>query len=66
MSTEVTRSQMTVADRCDRCNAQAHVRVFLDGGSTLQFCGHHFHAHEERLRAIAVDVQEQALSEISD
>jgi hypothetical protein len=59
MNTEVTHSTMTVADRCDRCPAQAYVRVFLEGGSTLQFCGHHFHAHEERLRAIAIDVQEQ-------
>lgn len=66
MSTEVKRAAMTIADRCDRCSAQAHVRVFLEGGSTLQFCGHHFHAHEERLRAVAIDVQEQLISPVSN
>ena len=66
MNTEVTRAPMTVADRCDRCTAQAHIRVYLDGGSTLQFCGHHFHEHEDRLRAIALDVQEQNLPPVTE
>lgn len=28
--------------RCDRCGAQAYVRVFLNSGLDLLFCGHHF------------------------
>jgi hypothetical protein len=39
--------------------AQALVRVFLEGGSALQFCGHHFKEHEVRLRAVAIDVQDE-------
>jgi len=35
------------------------VRVFLEGGSALQFCGHHFKEHEVRLRAVAIDVQDE-------
>ena len=59
MNTTATRTPLTVADRCDRCGAQARVRIYLDGGSTLQFCGHHFREHEVRLRAVAVDVQDE-------
>jgi hypothetical protein len=50
---------MTASDRCDRCGAQAHVRVFLETGAALQFCGHHFREHEVRLRSVAVDVQDE-------
>jgi hypothetical protein len=46
---------LKIADRCDngRCSAQAFVVVQLtvDDGSRLQFCGHHFHKHEDALRA---------------
>lgn len=59
MTTTITRTPMTASDRCDRCGAQAHVRVFLEGGSALQFCGHHFREHEVRLRSVAVDVQDE-------
>jgi len=59
MNTTITRVPLTVSDRCDRCGAQAFVRVYLDGGSALQFCGHHFREHEVRLRGVAVDVQEE-------
>lgn len=34
------RSPLTIADRCDRCGAQAFIRaVFVSG--ELTFCGHH-------------------------
>ena len=59
MTSTITRAPLTAADRCDRCAAQALVRVFLEGGSALQFCGHHFKEHEVRLRAVAVDVQDE-------
>ncbi|WP_082581199.1 hypothetical protein [Leifsonia sp. Root227] len=44
---------MTSADRCDRCGAQAYVRVWInaDALSTLDMCGHHFAQHEARLVA---------------
>ncbi len=59
MSTTLARTPLTASDRCDRCGAQAHVRVFLEGGSALQFCGHHFREHEVRLRSVAVDIQDE-------
>ena len=45
---------LSAADRCDRCGAQARVRVVLASGDLL-FCGHHAHAYEDKLRATAVD-----------
>ena len=32
---------LTASDRCDRCGAQALVRVELPSGADLVFCGHH-------------------------
>jgi len=45
---------LTAIDRCDRCGAQAFVRVELSSGADLLFCGHHARQHETRLREIAV------------
>jgi hypothetical protein len=45
---------LTAADRCDRCGAQAFVRVVLSAGDLL-FCGHHAKAYEVGLREKAVD-----------
>lgn len=45
---------LTAADRCDRCGAQALVRVVLSSGELL-FCGHHAKAYEDKLREKAVD-----------
>lgn len=59
MTTTLTHAPLTAEDRCDRCGAQAYVRVTLDGGSTLLFCGHHFKEHEDRLRSVAVNVQDE-------
>ena len=45
---------LTAADRCDRCGAQARVRVVLVTGD-LMFCAHHAKAYDEKLRATAVE-----------
>jgi hypothetical protein len=45
---------LTAADRCDRCGAQAFVRVVLTSGDLL-FCAHHAKAYEDKLRESAVD-----------
>ena len=37
----LTRPQLTLADRCDRCGAAAKVRAVLPKGGELLFCGHH-------------------------
>jgi ribosomal protein S14 len=44
------RPELTTADRCDRCGAQAYVRAILPSGGELLFCRHHARAHAERLR----------------
>lgn len=49
---------LTLADRCDRCGAQAFVRVeFVEG--SLMFCGHHFRKNEDVLRERAIFVQDE-------
>ena len=50
---------LTALDRCDRCGAQAYVRVSLIAGGELLFCGHHFREHEARLRPLASDVLDE-------
>jgi hypothetical protein len=50
---------LTNADRCDRCGAQARVRVTLASGELL-FCNHHAKEHEPRLRSIALEWYDEA------
>jgi hypothetical protein len=50
---------LTAADRCDRCGAQAYLRVELRGGGELLFCAHHAREHADRLREIAVSVHDE-------
>ncbi|NBU32690.1 MAG: hypothetical protein EBS36_05935 [Actinobacteria bacterium] len=59
MSTTITRTPLTVSDRCDRCGAQAFVRVYLAQDNALQFCAHHFREHEDKLRDVAADIQDE-------
>lgn len=40
MTTTMERAPLTLADRCDRCGAQAFVRALFAAGE-LTFCGHH-------------------------
>ncbi len=56
--TTTTTAPLTAADRCDRCNAQAYVRVVLPTGELL-FCGHHARAHAEPLRDVALHIQDE-------
>ena len=47
--TPTAPATLTNADRCDRCGAQARVRVVLAAGDLL-FCAHHAKAYEPKLR----------------
>ena len=47
-------SALTASDRCDRCGAQAYLRVELNSGGELLFCAHHAREHGEKLKEIAV------------
>jgi hypothetical protein len=46
---------LTALDRCDRCGAQAYLRVEVSEGLELLFCGHHAREHGDKLKAIAVN-----------
>jgi hypothetical protein len=52
----VSDTTLSAADRCDRCGAQAYLRVALHTGGELNFCAHHAREHGDRLRAIATVV----------
>ncbi len=52
-------SPLTAADRCDRCGAQAYLRVRLSTGGELLFCAHHGREHEDKLRAAGAKIQDE-------
>lgn len=52
-------SPLTAEDRCDRCGAQAYLRVELAAGAELLFCAHHAREHGDALKAIAVSFQDE-------
>jgi hypothetical protein len=59
-------SGLSAIDRCDRCGAQAYVRVELSGNAELLFCAHHARQHEEKLREVAITIHDetQKLAEV--
>ncbi len=59
MTTTVLDDALTAADRCDRCGAQAYLRVTLVGGGVLLFCAHHAKAHSDKLRQVALKIQDE-------
>jgi hypothetical protein len=50
---------LTAGDRCDRCGAQAYVRVVLNSGGELLFCAHHMRQHGESVRKVAVEIHDE-------
>jgi hypothetical protein len=50
---------LKVTDRCDRCGAQAYVRVLLPGHRELLFCAHHNREHASALAKIAVEILDE-------
>jgi hypothetical protein len=50
---------LSAVDRCDRCGAQAYVRVLLPSGLELLFCAHHNREHARALAQIAVEIQDE-------
>ena len=59
VTTAVAPSTLTAEDRCDRCGAQAYLRVELQTGGELLFCAHHAREHGEALKEIAVNLQDE-------
>lgn len=60
MTTTVIDSSLTAADRCDRCGAQAYVRVVMENGFELLFCNHHGKQHGDKLRQVALKIQDES------
>ena len=59
---------LTALDLCDRCGAQAYVRVLLPNSGELLFCAHHSREHLPALKKVAIDIQDetQRLSKSED
>ena len=53
--------RLTAVDRCDRCGAQAYVRVLLPGRLELLFCAHHNRQYSPGLADIAVEIQDETI-----
>lgn len=50
---------LTAEDRCDRCGAQAYLRVELASGGELLFCAHHAREHGDKLKEVAAAVHDE-------
>ena len=57
--TAPSATPLTAVDRCDRCGAQAYLRVQLQAGGELLFCAHHAREHGDKLREVAAHVQDE-------
>lgn len=51
---------LSAADRCDRCGAQAYLKVELLSGGELLFCVHHAREHGDALKAVAANVIDES------
>ncbi len=58
-ATYIEGSALTASDRCDRCGAQAYLRVTLTSGGELLFCAHHGRAHQNKLRQVALSIHDE-------
>ncbi len=50
---------LTAMDLCDRCGAQAYVRVVLAGAGELLFCAHHSRQHAAALARVKAEIQDE-------
>jgi hypothetical protein len=57
--TTAVATPLTALDRCDRCGAQAYVRVTLEAGGELFFCGHHARKHADALQPVASEWRDE-------
>jgi hypothetical protein len=51
---------LSASDRCDRCGAQAYVRVTMAGGLELFFCLHHSKEHADKLKQVALKIHDES------
>ncbi|HZC60828.1 MAG TPA: hypothetical protein VE464_04220 [Streptosporangiaceae bacterium] len=50
---------LNAMDLCDRCGAQAYVRVVLPDSGELLFCAHHSRQHLEALAKLGAEIQDE-------
>ena len=55
MTATLATEHLTTTDRCDRCGAQAYLRVELQSGGELLFCAHHGAKVKDKLQPTAVE-----------
>ena len=55
---ETVERQLKIADRCDRCGAQAFILVKGVSGE-LYFCGHHYAANEQALIKFSYEIVDE-------
>ncbi|MDT0261052.1 DUF7455 domain-containing protein [Jatrophihabitans lederbergiae] len=60
MTSTLTVEPLTAVDRCDRCGAQAYVRVTLPAGSELLFCAHHGREYAPKLRELDAAILDES------
>ena len=60
MTTAVAPSPLTADDRCDRCGAQAYLRIELMSGGELLFCAHHGREHHDKIKSMAVNIHDES------
>ena len=53
-------SALNASDRCDRCGAQAYVRVTMANGFDLLFCSHHSKEHADKLKQVALKIHDES------
>jgi hypothetical protein len=56
----LTDEPLTAVDRCDRCGAQAYVRVTMAGGGELFFCAHHGREYGPKLTAMQASIRDES------
>lgn len=64
-ATAPSATPLTAVDRCDRCGAQAYLRVHLRAGGELLFCAHHAREYGSKLREVAEYVHDET-SKLAD
>jgi hypothetical protein len=57
----LTAEPLDVADRCDRCGAQAYVRVTMQAGGELMFCAHHGREYSPKLRELEAVILDESV-----
>jgi hypothetical protein len=60
VNTVIEGPALNASDRCDRCGAQAYVRVTMASGFDLLFCSHHSKEHADKLEQVALKIHDES------